>query len=127
MLEKEEKLSLKQVRLKELQHAADCLGVGSDRGAFNHLKNFADSVDEDADAGKQLSERFKEIEKEYTEKYDMVESKVSEARVGNLRVGGTPHFVYEPETKDKLYNGLIRSFNRICWQIALRHDLIPKQ
>lgn len=128
MLEKEETLSLKQVRLKELQHAADCLGVSSDGGAFNHLKNFADSVDEDAHAGKQLLERFKEVEKKYKENYDIIEDKVAESRnSSSLRVDGVPVFLYEPEQKDKLYNGFIREFNRICWQIALRHDLIPKQ
>jgi len=127
MIDKEETLSLRQVRLKELQQAANCIVIGDGTGAFNRLKNFADSIDEDSLASKGLLERFKEIEKKYFDGYDTIESEVLDARQGSLRINGIPHFEYEPVEKKRVYNEFIRRFNRICWQIALRHDLIPKQ
>ena len=127
-MDKEEQYTLKVVRLKELEQAGIGLGTMDNQGAFNHLRNFADSVEEHSQAGKQLSERFKVIEKKCNDGLAAMRQEVNYSMsTGILKVDGVPWYDYERVEKSTLYSTFIRSFNKACWQIALKYNLIPKE
>ena len=130
-MDKEQEFTVKQVRLRVLDDIECAIGAGNYNEARDRLVMFMHTVKENSAPAVQMYSAVNKLKEQFNVDCDSVIAAASSAEKisfgGDDPCKGLPPLQWQEEKLEELRVKLLMDCHKVCWDIALRFNLIPSE